>query len=140
MKYIEASPEFTSSDSAAVEVSPEPPAARHTRVRGSLGAAALAVEVRQRLAINISRLADGRELSIDELSEASGVDRRELNAVLAKSIAPTLDWLCRVAAALGVDPMVLVASKSTTSPRRPRPSVALADAQRAEFMLDISVR
>ena len=141
MQPIETNPEATAGHGAA-NTSPEPGKPAHIpSLCASFAAAPLAAEVRQRVAFNIRRLADGRDLSIGDLSQASGVSQRELTAVLAKSVAPTLDWLCRVAVALGVDPIALIASNGAVQPpRRSRRSAASPETEQAEFMLDISVR
>lgn len=59
--------------------------------------------LRSLLAENIRAFAAARGVTLTNLADFAGVSRAQLFAVLAKSTAPTTDWLAKVAEALEVE-------------------------------------
>ncbi|MCB9715085.1 MAG: helix-turn-helix transcriptional regulator [Myxococcales bacterium] len=74
-------------------------------------------ELRARLAIRIRELAKRRKLRLIDLADQAGVSRGYLWAVLAGENAATIDYLCRIANVLQVDPHELL-----RPPRKPKAS------------------
>lgn len=72
-------------------------------------------ELRARLAIRIRELAKRRKLRLIDLADQAGVSRGYLWAVLAGENAATIDYLCRIANVLQVDPHELL-----RPPRKPK--------------------
>ena len=54
------------------------------------------------LALNLRRLTEARGISLAAVADRSGIDRRELFAVMAGEVDPGLDWLNQLADGLGV--------------------------------------
>ena len=81
---------------------------------GSVGAPLCLVEApleqrrRRGLARNIRRAAGVRGIGLNQLSDRAGVSRAQLYAVLGGKSSPSLEWLCKVADALGVHPSALI--------------------------------
>lgn len=65
-------------------------------------------EVRLRLATRIRELCARRHLTVQTLAQRASTSRSYLYAVLNGEKSPTLDWLTRIATALGVDVHELV--------------------------------
>ena len=63
---------------------------------------------RSGLAENIRRAARVRRLGMNRLSDLAGVSRAQLYAVLAGRSSPSLEWLCKIADALELDPSALL--------------------------------
>ena len=74
-------------------------------------------ELRARLAIRIRELAKRRKLRLIDLADQAGVSRGYLWAVLAGENAASVDYICRIANALRVDPHELL-----RPPPKPRES------------------
>ena len=72
-------------------------------------------ELRARLAIRIRELAKRRKMRLIDLADQAEVSRGYLWAVLAGESAATIDYLCRLATVLQVDPHELI-----RPPRKPR--------------------
>ena len=66
------------------------------------------VQLQRRLAANVRLLRQGRNLSQDELSSRAGLAVRHLQKVEAGEVNVTLKTLDALAAALDVDPQVLL--------------------------------
>lgn len=60
-------------------------------------------EVRRRVAENIREHATRRGLSLNKLADFAGVSQRQLYSFLAGDNDVTLEWVQKVAEALGVD-------------------------------------
>lgn len=60
------------------------------------------------LAENLGRIAEQRGITVPEIADVAGLDRRELLAVLAGQYDADLDWLNEIADALEVDIWELV--------------------------------
>ena len=71
--------------------------------------------IRTRLATRLREQLERRGVSIVELARRARTARSFVHAVLDGSKSPSLDWLARVAAALGVDVVDLV-----RPPRKPK--------------------
>jgi transcriptional regulator with XRE-family HTH domain len=72
-------------------------------------------ELRARVATHIRELAARKRLRLTELADLAGVSRGHLWSVLGGEKSATLDYLCRLARVLEVDPHELV-----RPPRKPR--------------------
>jgi DNA-binding phage protein len=83
-----------------VVAQPEPQSPPHTPSREEVR--------RTTLAKNIRSLARGRRMPMIGLAQRAHVSRAQLYAVLSASSSPSLDWLCRIAEALEVEPSVLL--------------------------------
>ena len=57
---------------------------------------------------NLRRLTEEKSISLAQIADRAGFDRREFFAVLAGDREGDLDWLNRVAEAIGVDTAELV--------------------------------
>ncbi|EDM79607.1 hypothetical protein PPSIR1_21304 [Plesiocystis pacifica SIR-1] len=51
---------------------------------------------------NLRRLTQLGGIPLTVVADRAGIDRRELFAVMAGEVDPDLNWLCRLAAGLGV--------------------------------------
>ena len=80
----------------AAAAKPEPQSPPHTPTREEVR--------RTTLAKNIRSLARGRRMPMIGLAQRAHVSRAQLYAVLSASSSPSLDWLCRIAEALEVEP------------------------------------
>ena len=80
----------------AAEAAPTPQSPPHTPTREEVR--------RTTLAANIRSLARGRRMPMIGLAQRAHVSRAQLYAVLSASSSPSLDWLCRIAEALEVEP------------------------------------
>ena len=65
-------------------------------------------ELRDAVARNIRASARRKRLTLNALADFSGVSRSGLYAVLATTTSPTIDWIAKVASALGVEPAQLL--------------------------------
>lgn len=65
-------------------------------------------DLHQRLADNIRRITEELGIVLTHLPDRAGVSRAHFFNVLAGRKSPTLSWLAKVAAALGVDPLELL--------------------------------
>jgi len=77
-------------------------------------------EFRARLAIRIRELAKRRKINLVDLADQAGVSRGYLWAVLAGENAATVDYICRLANVLQVDPHELL--RPPPKPRAPKKS------------------
>lgn len=68
------------------------------------------------LALNLRRLTELRGISLAAVADRSGIDRRELFAVLAGEVDPDLDWLNKLADGLGVRLAALFDDKQLDQP------------------------
>jgi transcriptional regulator with XRE-family HTH domain len=68
--------------------------------------------VHARLAERIRDLADDRGLALSVLADLAGVSRSQLTRVLACRTSPTIEFLSKVSAALGVDVSALLTPPS----------------------------
>lgn len=66
-------------------------------------------ELRTILARNIRATARKQGVALTALADFAGTSRSQLFAVLAKTTAPTTDWIAKVATALEVEPAHLLA-------------------------------
>jgi transcriptional regulator with XRE-family HTH domain len=64
--------------------------------------------LRARVAARIRELAKRRKLRLIDLADQAGVSRGYLWAILGGESSATLDYLCRLARVLQVDPLELV--------------------------------
>lgn len=64
-------------------------------------------ELHARVVARIRELAKERDLSIEALAGVAGVSESHLWGVLAGRYSPSLIWLSKIAAGLGVDPAAL---------------------------------
>lgn len=71
-------------------------------------------ELRARLAGRIRELAKRKKLRLTELADRAGVSRGHLWAVLGGEKAATIDYLCRIAKVLEVDPAELLRRPKST--------------------------
>ena len=55
------------------------------------------------LAENIRKRAVAKKIALTSLADFSAVSRAQLFAVLGESASPTIDWLSKLAEALGVE-------------------------------------
>ena len=90
-------------------------------------------QVRGLVAQNIRFFASFRQLSLNQLADASGVSRAQMYNVLNGGSSPSIDWLTKVAPALGVEPWQLLvihlpreANPDSHRPWESRPEYALA--------------
>lgn len=72
-------------------------------------------QVRARLASRLRELCERKGVSVADLARRADTARSFIHAVLNGTKSPTLDWLARIAEALGVDVQDLV-----KKPRKPR--------------------
>lgn len=80
-------------------------------------------QLRAILAANIRSGAERRHLTINALADFAGVARSQMYEVLGERRAPTIDWVCKVATALEIEPWSLLEpSKHAAPARRKRPS------------------
>lgn len=77
-------------------------------------------ELRARLAVRIRGLAKRRKLRLIDLADQAGVSRGYLWAVLGGENAASIDYLCRLANVLQVDPHELLRpDRVPTKKRKP---------------------
>lgn len=76
------------------------------------------IEIRNAVARNIRSLADRRGIALNALADFAGVSRSQLFNVLAGASSPSIDWITRVATALGVEPWQLLAGELPRGRRR----------------------
>ncbi len=73
-------------------------------------------ELRRRIAANIKAVAAERGLSLYQLSVAADVGSAQIYRVTRAEATPTVEWLARVAAVLGVDVAALMGSAVDSRP------------------------
>lgn len=66
------------------------------------------MQLRGVLARNIRQQAKKRQLALNSLADFAKVSRSQLYDVLARRKAPSIDWLARIANALGIEPWRLL--------------------------------
>lgn len=66
--------------------------------------------VRTRFARNIRLWAEERGISLNLLADRSGVSRAQMYNVLSGASSPSLDWIARIAPALGLEAWQLLVS------------------------------
>jgi len=71
-------------------------------------------EIRARFAARIREACEVQELPVVRLADQAGVSRGYIWAVLRGQKAATIDYVARLAEALGYEPGVLLGSKSIT--------------------------
>lgn len=68
--------------------------------------------VQRQLALNVRAFARARGIALNHLADRADVSRSQLYDVLAERKGATVDWLARIATALGVSPWQLIAPRS----------------------------
>jgi len=114
----------TSRASSAVSKTHSVPPKRPT-VEG-LGDDIGAAELARRVADSVKRLRAERQLSLDQLAQASGVSRAALSQIEGARTNPTLGVIWKVAVGLGVPFQALVGASETSQARMLRAGDAVA--------------
>ncbi len=77
-------------------------------------------ELRGVLAENIRAAAEVKGFTLTRLADFAAVSRSQMFQVLAGETSPTVDWICKVASALGVPPHELLMRRTGAKGGRPR--------------------
>lgn len=77
-------------------------------------------ELRAVLAENIRAAAEVKGFTVTRLADFAAVARSQLFAVLAGAASPSVDWICKVASALDVEPYQLLMRRAGAKGGRPR--------------------
>jgi transcriptional regulator with XRE-family HTH domain len=117
-------PASTSTSAIGSRASSSPSSKRPT-VEG-LGDEIGAAELSRRVADNVKRLRAERQLSLDQLAQASGVSRAALSQIEGARTNPTLGIIWKVAVGLGVPFQALIGFSETSQGRLLRAGDAIA--------------
>jgi len=90
------------------------------------------LDLRAVVAQNIRVVAEARGLGLNALADFAGVSRSQLFNVLNGKSSASLDWLSRLAEALGVEPWELLVEPRRSGRKRERGGRSSGPAERRE--------